>query len=207
VNNLYPATPLTGTGVGSLVGVADYIRITGDSNGDQDTLDEATNQASQFCNRTLGYGQYVERLYVNRRGMAYPSATPLDPNYQPSPATALVQGPAVWVGYFTPLPSLPVWTGVVLPQTDITYAGGYQPYGVTTGPTPQLPAALMRAICKIAYFTLNPAVLPNLPAGATSVSLQGVTMAGNLSPFAFADDDTMRTLRRYTRREIPAFGN
>jgi hypothetical protein len=210
VNNLYPATPIEGTGVGSLVSVEDYVQITGDTvNGSQPIIDEATIEVCQYCNRTLAYGQYTERLYVDRKGMSYPSFTPLDPNQPTSPESSMVQGPAVYVGYFTPLPDLPVWTGVVLPQSDITAWGGYQVYGNTSGPTPQLPPKLMRAICAIAYSIANPVILSGVPAGATSVSLQGVSVAGSFSTISSWQNDPnlRRTLSAYRRREIPAFGN
>lgn len=210
MNQGYPAIPAEGTGVGSLVSVANYEQITGDTvNSAQGLIDEAVIEACQFCNRTLAYGQYSERLYVNRKGYAYPSALPIDPNASTLPESSLVQGPAIWCGYFTPLPDLPIFTSVVLPQTDVGYSGGYSPFGVTDGPTPQLPPRLMRAICRIAWYLANPVVMTGVPAGATSVSLQGVTVSGMSSPISSWESDTALTkvLGAYRRREIPAFGN
>lgn len=209
MNQGYPAIPAEGTGVGSLVSVSDYERITGDTtNSDQDTIDQAVIEVSQFCNRTLGYGQYTERLFVNRFGNCYPSAPPIDPASATLPAEATVFGAAVYVGTFFTFPTLPIFFGTIPPQLDLTYNGGYLPYNAS-GSTPSLPPKLMRLICKAAWWISNPNV--GLPAygDLTSISLQGVSIAGTLTPLASWQDDTSLTkaLGAYQRREIPAFGN
>jgi hypothetical protein len=210
VNEGYPAIPAEGTGVGPLVTVANYEQITGDTvNSNQGLIDEAITEVCQFCRRTLAYGTYTERLFVSRRGMAYPSALPLDPVAATLPESSLVQGPALWIGYWTPLPDLPVWTGVVPPQVDATYSGGYQVAGTVGGPTAALPPRLMRAICRLAWYLSNPVALVGVPAGATGVSLQGVSISGMSSPISSWENDEalVKELRKFERREIPAFGN
>lgn len=210
MNQGYPAIPAEGTGVGSLVSVSDYERVTGDTvNSDQNIIDQAVIEVCQFCNRTLGYGQYTERLFVNRKGFAYPSALPIDPSAPTLPESSTVQGPAIWVGVFAPIPELPIFLGTIAPQADVTYFGGYQKAGFVGGPTPALPPKLMRAICQAAFYIANP--VSNLPAfgSFTSISLQGVSVAGNLTPLASWQDNPalVATLTRFRRVEIPAFGN
>lgn len=211
MNQGYPAIPAEGTGVGSLVSVANYEQVTGDTvNSDQDIIDQAVIEVCQYCNRTLGYGQYTERLYVNKRSFVYPSALPLDAVTPVTlPVEATVYGPSIWVGLWAPIPDLPIFTGFVAPQANVTYFGGYQVAGSTGGPTPALPPKLMRLICKAAWYIANPPI--GLPAygNLTSISLQGVSVAGTLTPLASWQDDTSLTkgLRAYRRPEIPAFGN
>lgn len=210
MNQGYPAIPAAGTGVGSLVSVSDYERVTGDiDNCNQNTIDQAVIEVCQFCNRTLGYGTYTETLFVNRRGYVYPSALPLDPAAPTLPESSAVQGPGLWIGLFAPIPVLPIFSGVIAPQAIVGYSGGYQKWGTTDGPTPQLPPKLMRAICSAAWHLSNP--ITDVPAfgNITSISLQGVSVSGTLTPMASWQDNPglVRTLKAYQRREIPAFGN
>lgn len=209
MNQGYPAIPALGTGAGSLVSVANYEQVTGDTaNSSQDLIDQAVIEVCQYCNRTLGYGQYTERLFVNRRGMAYPSFLPLDPAGATSPA-ASIQGAGLYVGPFNLLPDLPFLTGAIAPQLDITAWGGYQVAGSTGGPTPALPPRLMQLICRVAWYNANPVVLVGVPGGASNVSLQGVSLGGLKSPISsWQEDDALtKGLSRFRRVDIPAFGN
>lgn len=209
MNQGYPAIAALGTGVGSLVSVANYEQVTGDTvNSSQDLIDQAVIEVCQYCNRTLGYGQYTERLRVDRKGFCYPSALPLDPAGATTPA-GTIQGGGIFVGPFTFLPDLPFLTGTIAPQATVSYYGGYQPYGTTTRPTPQLPPKLMRAVCAIAFSIGNPVVMSGMPAGATSVSLQGVSVSGSFGAVSAWQNDTglVKTLTAYRRVDIPAFGN
>lgn len=202
---LVPAPPVPGTTVvGPLVTPTDYTAVTGGTCVQAD-LDEAIVLIEQHLTRTLAYGNYKERLYVNRQGYAYPTATPLDPAAATNPASSSVQGDGIWIGYFTPLPDLPVFSGVVPPQADVTYFGGYQPYGNNTGPTPALPPLLRRCICKVAWFTLNPAQLAGLPGGSKSSSIAGVSVSGELSSMVISDPQLRRDLRGYRRPEVRAW--
>lgn len=207
---MIPAAPVSGT-TSPVVTPPYYARVTGGAVCQQSDLVEAQLLVEQWCNRTLSYGRYTERLYVDTRAMVYPSATPLD---QAQPilvgktdlsGTGSVQGYGVWVQPFVVLPVLPVFAGVLPPQTDVTYSGGWQPQGVTTGPTPQIPPVLARAICKVAWFILNPAVLAGRPGGATSVSAAGVTVGGDVSSMVVTDAQLRLDLARYRRPQARSF--
>lgn len=200
-----PATPIAGTAtVAPLIVPSDYTAVT---NGmcTQADLNDALLLVEVYLTRTLAYGNYKERLYVNRQGYSFPTATPLDTAAATLPQSSLVQGDSIWVGYFTPLPDLPVFTGVVQPQADITYWGGYQPYGTVGGPTPALPPMLRRSICKVAWFALNPAQLAGMPGGAKSSSIAGVSLSGDLSSMVLMDSQLRRDLMRYRRPEVHAW--
>lgn len=201
---LIPAAPVAGTTpVGPLLTPVDYAAVCGTAGpqANQATIDEAILLVEIFLTRTLAYGQYTERLFVDRRGFTYPTATPLDVSYTITPMSSLAQGDGVWTGYFTPLPDLPVFTGVVPPQTDVTYAGGFQPWTVKTGPTPPIPPKLRRSICKVAWFMLNPAQLAGMPGGAKSSSAAGVSVSGDLSSMVLSDPQLLRDLKGYQRRD------
>lgn len=210
MNQGYPAIPAEGTGVGSLVSVANYEQVTGDTNSNsdlQDIIDQAVIEVCQYCNRTLGYGQYTERLRVDRKGMVYPSALPIDPAGATTPG-GTIQGGGIYVGPFTFLPELPFLAGTIAPQLDQTYWGGFLPY-LASGTTPSLPPKLMRAIATAAFYLANPVILSGVPAGATSVSLQGVSVSGMTGAVSSWQNDAglVKTLKAYRREQIPAFGN
>jgi hypothetical protein len=216
-----PAVPLTGTGLTQpLISIADYQRFTGDLDTEADALGvaiaDAVESVSLECNRTLSHGRFTENLYLTKTGMVFPSAAPIDATqtivsgpkiYDPTLASAasVIQGYGIWVGWFSPLPWMPVWSGVIRPQAFVTYSGGFQPYGVTTGPTEGLPLKLARAIAKVAWFDLHPAALTDLPGGVKSVSLGGVSMSGNLSSFVMSDPQLVRDLKRFKRRQATSW--
>ncbi len=215
-----PSTPNPGTALlDPLVTVEQYRRVTGDlASTEEDVTAELEQAQIDFCieaKRTLLYGQYTENLFLYPLGMVYPSCTPID-NNEPitvngnemlyNPATdngygqgqsSIIQGAGVWVGYFSPLPWMPVWTGVVPPQTVITYSGGWQPWGTTGGPTAPLPGKIARILITIAYYGLNPSVVKAM--GQNSVSMGGVSVAGDLSSFMRVDPNLKRLIRRFTR--------
>lgn len=202
---MIPAIPNAGTGLTvPLVTPAYYQAVTGATVA-QDVIDEATVIAEQWCLRTLAHGTYTERLYVNYLGMVYPSALPIDPAGPVTPAGGDIQGFGIWVGYFTPLPDMPVWTGVLPAQTDVTYTGGYQPVGTTGGPTPGLPPRLARAICKIAWFLTNPAQLAGMPGGVKATNASGVSVSGDLSSMVLTDTQLERDLNRFRRPQARAW--
>jgi hypothetical protein len=167
--------------------------------------------------RTFGYGKYREDQYLYGMGMVYPSATPIDRTkpiaagvnlYTPNATSAstpasIIQGAGIWVGWFTPLPWMPVWTGVIPPQTVITYWGGWQPYGGSPGTTEALPAKLARIIARVAYYILHPALIQ--PYGAKSTSAGGISMAGTLSSMMISDPQLRRDVRRWTRPQARAW--
>jgi hypothetical protein len=202
-----------------LVSVDDYGWITNDRANDPDdvarALDEAVTMVEVECVRTLGYGQYTENLYLYADGKVYPSAVPIDPTkpissgealYNPATDNApgsIIQGFGVWVGWFTPLPWMPVWQGVIPPQTNVTYMGGYHPYGVKDGTTPGLPPKLARVIARIAYYSQHPAVVQAM--GQKSISIGGVSISGDLSSFMLADPQLKRDILRFRRAQAHAW--
>lgn len=212
-----PAVPNTATGLGGavspdprqLITVEDYIRITGDTASDAgdvtEALSEAIEDSARMCNRTWGYGQYTELLYLYANGMVFPSATPIDVAqiiqsgtevFDPTNAAnseSVVQGAGIWVGWFTPLPWMPVWTGVIPPQTEVTYWGGYA--------APVVPTKLKRIWARIAWYYLHPVSLPGLPMGAKSSGVGGVSVSGDLSIITAMDPQLKRDLRRWERRQ------
>ena len=212
-----PSTPNAGTGITTpLVSVAQYRQITGDlASTPEDVtreLSEALVSVSMQCNRTLPYGQYTEDLFLYDLGMVFPSAIPIDTThsiisgadkstlYNPATDTnpsSVVQGAGIWVGFFTPLPWMPVWTGVIPAQTVITYSGGFQPYQSTTGPTPGLPPRVARILATVAYYTLNPSVVTTM--GASSTSMGGISLSGDLSSFMQIDKNLRHAIRAFTR--------
>ncbi|MBU6430051.1 MAG: hypothetical protein KGR26_13635, partial [Cyanobacteria bacterium REEB65] len=189
--------------------------ITGDNDLSSDAFSEALTDVLALtalqCNRTWLYGQYTEMLYLSKNGMVYPSATPLDPNQQvisgsevfnpPSntegQSASVIQGNGIWVGWFTPLPWMPVWTGVIPPQTQVTYWGGFTQSTV--------PPNLQRLWAKVIYYMTHPVALQGLPGGVKSMGIGGVSVGGDLSSFMIADPDLRRLVRRFTRPQPRAW--
>lgn len=218
-DNVLPLTPNDVAGSPTpepLVTVQQYQKITTDMastvNDVEDMLEEVISDLSRECHRTLIYGQYTEaqRLYPN--GMVYPSATPLDvtkpvsagdpnePIYNPASdndGASIIQGDGIWVGWFSPLPSMPVFAGVVPPQTVLTYWGGF------TQAT--LPGKLRRLICAIAFYRQNPVALTGMPGGVKSMSVGGVSISGNLSSFMDEDPQIRRAVRAWSHPAVDAW--
>jgi hypothetical protein len=206
-SNILPLVPNDVTGSpdpNPLVSVQQYQDTTTDIlssvNDVADTIQEVVGDLCRELGRTLLYGEYTEsqRLYAN--GMVYPSATPIDVNqpfysgsqlYNPLSdnvnGSSIIQGDGVWVGWFSPLPFMPVYMGVIPAQTDITYWGGY------TQST--LPGKLKRVICLITYYRLNPVVLQGMPGGVRSMSVNGVSISGDLSSMMDTDPNLRRAIR------------
>ena len=212
-----PLIPLAGTAdPNPLVSVQEYQEITNDLASDPgdvaEKITDAIDIVCQECTRTLLYGQYQETQYLYDNGMVFPSAVPIDPTkaissnmviYDPAVDLApgsIIQGWGVWVGWFTPLPWMPVFTGVIPPQTNITYWGGY-----TQG---TIPPKLRRLIAKIAYRSIiaNNDTMSGLPGGVRSLSVNGISMSGNsLSGFQIIDMATKKELRRFKRPQVEAW--
>lgn len=210
---MIPATPEAGTADPSpLVTQDDYERITGDCI-DPATfdyfLDDALDQVQRKLSRTLLYAQYNERLFLYQTGQVYGTAIPYDtskPVQNPiavmgsgDPAnTGVFQGYGIWVGWYIPLPALPVWQGVVPPQTDIKYWGGFVgPASPLVAQGRLIPASLKRAICKVVWFMNNPALMPGYPVGAKSISVGGVSISGDLSSMVTADKALACALKKW----------
>lgn len=217
-NTGVPLTPLEGTAdPNPLVSYQQYTAMTGDTVSDQadveDAIDDAIDMVCNECTRTLLYAQYQEDQYLYDNGMVFPSAVPIDPTKQISsneviynPTTddapgSIIQGWGVWVGWFTPLPWMPVFSGVLPPQTNITYWGGY------TQST--LPPKLRRLIIRIAFKSLlaNNNSLAGIPGGASSASVSGSSASGSmgLSSFSLSDAQIKRDLRRFKRPQVEAW--
>jgi hypothetical protein len=209
-----PAVPVDDTpDPNPLLTLTGYQQVTGDTSTDSGaftaTLADALDELQRETRRTLLYAQYTERLYVYRNGMVYPTATPLDttkavnnPGADPPENVGIFQGNGIWVGWFVPLPSLPIWQGVVPAQTDITYWGGYTG---TDGPGPYLPAALKRVIAKVCWYMLHPVTLSGLPGGVKSASVGGVSMSGDLSAMVDRDPALARDIRRWRHPQAKAW--
>jgi hypothetical protein len=209
--NVLPLTPNDVAGSpdpNPLVTPQQYASITGDTasavNDIEENISDVINDLCKELKRTLVYGQYTEAQFLYANGMVYPSATPLDPNqpvtanlsdndniYDPatddSSGSSIVQGDGIWVGFFSPLPFMPFYTGVVPPQTVLTYWGGF------TQST--LPSRLRRIICTICYYRLNPVVLKGMPGGVKSMSVGGVSISGDLSSLMDTDPALRKAIR------------
>jgi hypothetical protein len=222
-NNVLPLIPNAISGSPTpfpLVSAAEYQQVTKDVTTDMsyvnELLAEALEDLSHKCQRTFIYGQYTEsqRLYPN--GMVYPSATPIDINqaifsgteiYNPATdntGSSIVQGDGVWVGWFSPLPWMPYYTGVVPAQTVITYWGGFQNPAVAS-PGFALPSALKRLICKIAFYRANPVMLANMPGGVKSMSVNGVSISGDLSSLMDYDAEVKKGIMRWRHAHAQAW--
>jgi hypothetical protein len=211
-DNILPLTPNAVTGSpdpNPLLSAIKYQKITGDQKSCIPDIEEAVNEAvedlSHECRRTWLYGQYTEaqRLYAN--GMVYPSATPIDvtmpitsnlddttPLYDPTTdnlGSSVIQGDGIWVGWFSPLPWMPVFAGVLPAQTVLTYWGGFTQ---TT-----LPSKVQRMIAKIVYYRLNPYMLQGMPGGVKSMSVNGVSISGDLSSMMDSDPALKSAIRRW----------
>jgi hypothetical protein len=207
-DNVLPLTPNDVEGSPTcepLVSAQQYQKITKDVASGIDDIDDMITEViwdlSQECRRTLVYGEYTEAQYLYPNGMVYPSATPIDVN-QPvisgvevyDPATdntgsSIIQGDGVWVGWFSPLPWMPFYTGVVPPQTVLTYWGGYTQQTI--------PPRLRRIICTVALYRLNPVVLLGMPGGTKSMSVGGVSISGDLSSLMDTDPALRKAIRKW----------
>ena len=211
-DNILPLVPniVNGSSSGDpnpLVTVQQYQSVTTDflssTNDIEEAITEAVEDLSRECKRTFLYGNYTESQYLYANGMVYPSATPIDVNqavysgdpvpiYDPdtdNTGSSIIQGDGVWVGWFAPLPWMPFYTGVVPPQTIVTYWGGFT--------QSSLPARLKRVICTIAWYRLNPVALLGMPGGVRSMSVGGVSIAGDLSSFMDSDPALRRAIKKW----------
>ena len=193
----------------ALVSPADYARITKDTATNAsdvaDALTDTLGLVDDYCNRHFAYGTWTETLYVYRDGKVYPTNTPLDVVTTPAGlAPTAIQGAGVYLGVFLPTPAYinaGDWNAAVPPQSTVTYKGGYQPFGTTDGPTPQLPVKVMRVVCRIAWMSLHPVALQGVPAGAKSASVGDVSVStsGSLSPFVVVDPSIEADLKPYRK--------
>lgn len=194
--------------VADLVVVADYQRETQDDSTAEVTVTAALREAllmlDERCKRHFAHGTYTETLYVYRDGKVYPTNTPIETVIDPAVAPVSIQGAGVYLGVFLPFPATVNpgdWNQAVPPQANVTYTGGYQPYGTTGGPTAAFPATLMRAVCRIAYLLTHPVALQGLPAGVKSANVGAVSLSGDLSAFEAFDPGITRAIRPYVKRQ------
>jgi len=194
----------------TIMPIAGYRQITKDTltvDADlQAALNSAASLVDEHCKRSFLYGQFTETLYVYRTGVCYPTNTPVDTVSTPSGlAPQSIQGAGIYLGVFLPVPALVNagdWMGAIPPQTVVTYMGGFQPYGTTDGPTAQVPQKVARAIARVAWLILHPVALVGMPVGATSASIGGLSVAGDLSPFIAMDSSIERDLKGYRKRMV-----
>lgn len=192
----------------ALISVDDYQRFTSDLTPSAPAVTGAIVTAQQLvdehCKRHFAYGSYTETLPVSSNGRVYPKATPVEAVTSPSGtslAGSAVRGAGAAWSLFDPL------TGATTRTVELTYTGGYQPYGTASGVTPALPAKLALAIAKVAYNLLHPVVLAGVPSGTTSASVGDVSVSSStgrdLSGLSDAvDESTARALKGYVRRGI-----
>lgn len=223
---MIPAIPVAGTAdTAPLVTQADYQLITSDTASTtaefNSLLPGVLNRLQRKWRRTLLYAQYTERLYLYKNGIVYPTTYPLDvtklltnPGQQVPENVGIFQGAGIWVGWFIPLPSLPVWQGVIDPQTDITYWAGYVGSGSTGVDANgnllvdggfELPDEYLRVICRVLWYCLNPVALVGVPHGAKSQSVGGVTVAGVLSMIVDRDPALCRDIKRLRKPQVKAW--
>jgi len=191
-----------------------YVRWTGDTTSNPSdvtaALADAEAAVDEHCHRTFAYGSYTETLYIYPDGKVYPSATPLVAVTNPAGQWS-IQGAGVWIGWWDPYPILANTyssaQGGYPPQTTITYTGGYQAYGITTGPTPGLPVKVARAIAQLAWKSVHPIQLPNLPGNVNSVHVGDVGYSGTkpLTVGELIDDAMAQTLSGFVRRDVRAW--
>lgn len=219
-DNVLPLVPndVTGSPTSTpLVLPVEYQQVTNDYSTNvelvTDLIEEVVEDLSRECRRTFTYGQYTEAQYLYANGMVYPSATPIDVTkvisasvegnsniYDPAsgdPFSSIIQGDGVWVGWFSPLPWMPYYTGVIPPQTILTYWGGFQNKSVADSPSLALPSKLKRMICKMVYYRANPVMLTGMPAGVKSMSVGGVSISGDLSSMLDTDPQLRRDIKRW----------
>lgn len=176
----------------SLVTIAEYQSVTGDtataSGTVQEFLDDAEQDLVEYLDRPLEHDTYTHRLrvYSEKRGLvSYAKATPVtDPGVYTSAGNALV-GTSPSGGPFDL--SDPAYA-------DVTYTGGW------TNAT--LPRCIRNDICWAARQAAR-GEAARVPAGATSVSLGDASVSyatGGPDP----DDRWSRQTRRYRARRVAA---
>jgi len=197
-----------------LIHVADYQWVTKDTTSvDADVeraLDEALELVEDDTHRKLAYAQHTETLYVYRNGMVYPTNSPVASVSSPTNlASTAIQGAGVYLGVNIPTPAIVNagdWQAAVPPQAAVTYMGGFQPWGTTDGPTPQLPMTLARVLCRVSFLILHPStVLSGVPVGAKSASVGDVSISGVLDAFIVVDPSIGRDLKPYRKRQVRAW--
>lgn len=197
----------------SLVAVDDYARITGDSVSVptcRPALDDALQLIQDYLGRNLVYGQYTETLKVYRNNSVYPSATPITGIVSPVAAGISIQGAAVYVGYWNPVPVIDFnWSGSIPPQVTLVYTGGFGPgvagteFPAGTAATP-LPQKLFRALCMTAFNIIHPAALAGIPGGVNSVHVGdiGYSGTGPLRNFEAMDDAVIRLVKGFRHPQV-----
>lgn len=188
----------------SLVTPADYAWITLDTTSTTPAvtgaLSDALGLVQDYTGRQLVHGTYTETLRIYRNSCVYPTATPIDSVSSPNVDLVSIQGAGVFIGYFDPTPVVNYgdWGAAIPPQAKITYVGGY------TDAT--LPMKLKRALCRIAYNILHPAVLTGVPGGVNSVHVGdvGYAAAGSqpLRTMDPLDDGVRADLKGYRHPQV-----
>lgn len=217
----YPKTPIAGTGLTDPLLTPDqYRKITSDTSVANEDITTALLEAEQMVcelnDRTMRYGNYEETLFLYPSGMVYPSATPFDPTHDvlagglpifsapddQNQTQAIIQANGIWIGWFQPA-YIPVWTGVVPPQTIINYWGGYMPYQGDGGNTEALPVLLAKILARVAYYSMNVGVLAGVSgSNIKSLGVGGVNISGDLESFMQFDGVLRRDIRRWRKPSV-----
>lgn len=158
--------------------VADYRKVTGDAFPDDATvtanLARAQDKVEERTGRKFDLAARTESLPAID-GLAWPSAYPVISVALPAGATVTDDGLAVKIAPTNWLndPALvPFTSGMTPPQYLVTSTGGYAPGAA--------PIDLIDVICEVAQRYAIPANTAAVPAGATSISVNGQSVSGGV---------------------------
>lgn len=176
----------------TLLDVAAYRRLTGDSTTPDATVTAALTDAQrlveEYLRRPLEKAERTEQLRVYRLGdgrrIVYPSATPITA----VPAGLIVEG--VGVTGQDLLSGFAAWLGSETGHTSLTYTGGYT--------AAQLPLTIGREIARLAQQLTQPVAA--VPAGATDVRVGDVSVSYAVPTGGPLDGAARAALRGYRRR-------
>lgn len=175
---------------------SDYRRATKDTaTSDSDVtayLADAQAELETFCLRHFEQAVWTETLLLSPTGYVYPSNTPIVPGSSSIGYTD-GNGIALGFGYGVTWPININWlTPWPIPRTDVTYTGGYLPE--------DMPVAVKRLVCKLAYNAATAQPIPAGVGGFTSISYGDLSLGGGTdgsNGFATWDDATLKEARRW----------
>lgn len=182
--------------------LATYRRLSHDTTSSDDdataALNDAQQDAEEFCRRQFEQAERTEIMMVYRDGRVYPKSYPIT-----VVDSGTIDGAAIIVGNDYPFGGVIqpfLWSDAEFqPQVTKTYTGGYT--------ADQMPMTLKRAVAKIANAALNAQPLVGVPAGLTSISMGDLSLSSKdgISGMTVMDAQTKKDLSRYKRRTAVAF--
>jgi hypothetical protein len=156
---------------------ATYTLVTGDVFTDPVTVAAALERAQQrvegMTGRKLEQGAYTESL-AQRDGLVWPSATPVVSVSLPDSAAVAENGISITVtssNWLSDPTLVPFLSNQPTSYLLVTYVGGY-------ASAADAPVELIDCICELAQRYCLPANTAAIPAGATSVSVNGQAFSG-----------------------------